>query len=53
MIYDLVSIKMFNLYNKIVSVGLHPIATKTDCIIVSDKVEKITPHFDFDKNIGG
>mmetsp|Transcript_32224 Transcript_32224/g.52236 ORF Transcript_32224/g.52236 Transcript_32224/m.52236 type:complete len:115 (-) Transcript_32224:58-402(-) len=53
MIYDLVSIKMFNLYNKCLSVGLHPIAIKTDCIIVSDKVEKIKPHFDFNKNIGG
>eukprot|EP00466_Bigelowiella_natans_P002722 jgi/Bigna1/130373/aug1.11_g5081 len=53
MIYDLVSIKMFNLYNKCLSVGLHPIAIKTDCIIVRDKVDKIKPYFDFNKDIGG
>ena len=53
MIYDLVSIKMFNLYNKCLSVGLEPIAIKTDCIIVRDKVDKIKPHFDFNKDIGG
>jgi len=52
MIHDTVSIKMCNLC-KCVSKGLHPIAIKTDCIIVRDKVDKIKPHLDFNTDIGG
>jgi len=51
--YDLVSVKMFNSCNKCLSVGLHPVAIKTDCVIVRDKVDKIKPYFDFNKDIGG
>ena len=53
LIYDLVSIKMYNIYNKCYSAGLDIIGIKTDCIIVANKVEEINNHFTFDKKIGG
>ena len=44
---DLVSIEMFNLHDECLSVGSHPISIKTDCVIVRDKVDEITSHFDW------
>ena len=53
MIYDMVSIKMYNLYNKCVAKGLKPVCVKTDCIIVDNSIEEIKKYFNFDNMIGG
>ncbi len=54
MIYDLMSLKMYDLYNEVVSKGIVPKGIKTDAILVTKSKSELSKLFEFDDSkIGG
>ena len=48
MIYNHMAIKMFTLFNEVVSKGIVPMGIKTDAILVTESKEKLEELFHFD-----
>ena len=54
LIYNNMSIFMFNLYNKVIAAGIKPKGIKTDAILVFESKEELEKHFTFNPDeIGG
>jgi hypothetical protein len=47
-IYDIQSIKLFNLYNEVIEKGIKPIGIKTDAILVKSSKVLLEKYFHFD-----
>ena len=54
MIYNHMSIVMYNLYKKVINAGIIPKGIKTDAILVDNSKEELEKHFTFNSHeIGG
>ncbi|HRP37622.1 MAG TPA: hypothetical protein PLS50_07485, partial [Candidatus Dojkabacteria bacterium] len=53
LIYDMMSIKMYKLYNEVLSKGITPKGIKTDAILISKSKPELEKLFTFSNNIGG
>ena len=53
LIYDIMSLKMYDLYNEVVSKGIVPKGIKTDAILVSKSKSEVEHLFNFTSDIGG
>ena len=53
LIYDIMSLKMYDLYNEVVSKGIVSKGIKTDAILVSKSKSEIEHLFNFTSDIGG
>lgn len=53
MIYDMMNIKMYDLYERCTLAGLNIVGVKTDCILVNNSLQETIDHFDYTDIIGG
>ena len=53
LIYDMMSIKMYDLFNEIVAKGIKPKGIKTDAILISKSKSELEKLFTFDNEMGG